>query len=178
MKIKSLFYKETIKAIAELKPKKKVDNIDNENILYNNIFVNETGNLVFLPYLNQIEKRQYKYLKQEANKKKSGQIYNKKLAKYYEMVTINQYEVQDFFSVKIETQLGSVQTNMAKVTQKEIYISLLKLKCYSLHTSEVQWVEYFNNITAEYIGFRNIWTALNDNIINEETRSYIGNKFI
>ena len=168
MKIKSVFYDEIIKAIAELKPGKKVDDINEENVLYNHIFKDDKGEKVAWPYLNKVQKRTHGELKTEHVKKANGEDHDGKLARYYELIDFS--DNNDDFTMAIVTTDGSETRKMSTIEEKDLYISLIKQKFYRLHVSEIKWGEYFS---TELLVFKEIWLALQNNIVTEKTRSCI-----
>ena len=112
----------------------------------------------------------YGALTTENKKREEGLPFNKRLAGCFDRIVVHHDNIQKNFSVSIITPEGSIEKDMTKVTEKEIYITQIKQKFYMLHTSEVQWLEYFTN---DNIDFKEVWIALNSNIINEDTRTII-----
>ena len=169
MKISSPFYDQTIKKLANLEPQKKIENPDDENIMYNKLFQNESGNMVFSAYLNKANIWKYGQLKEEKKKKGEGQPHDKKAVLYLEKIEVNQYMLQDFNSIEIQTQNKTEQKDISQVTEKEIYTTLLRKTHYKLHISEVKWIDYFDDI----VHFPDIWISLNNKYVNEDTRTYV-----
>ena len=169
MNIESSFYDEIINAITELEPRKKIEDIERENVLYNNVFKDDKGGRVTWPYLNKVQKRMYGELKAEHEKKERGEDYNKTLARYYDRIEIDP-DNNDEFTMTILSKEGTKIMPMATIEEKDVYISLIKQKFYRLHISEIKWIEYFS---ADFLDFQDIWLALQNNIVSEATRSCI-----
>ena len=72
--------------------------------------------------------------------------------------------------MKICTTEGTKAMTMSTIEEKDIYISLIKQNFYRLHVSEIKWGEYFS---TELLVFKEIWLALQNNIVTEKTRSCI-----
>ena len=169
LKIKSVFYDEIIKTMAELGPMKKIEDINEENVLYNNMFKDNNGGNVAWPYLNKVQQRTYGDLRTEHVKKENGEDHDSKLARYYELIQLDLGDNEDF-TLKICTTEGTKAMTMSTIEEKDIYISLIKQNFYRLHVSEIKWGEYFS---TEFLDFKEIWLALQNNIVNEKTRSCI-----
>ena len=169
MKIKSTYYDEIIKAMAELEPAKKIEDIQGENVLYNNIFKDNKGGKVTWPYINTVQKRTYGELKIEHDKKENGENHDRRLARYYELIKVEPSTYNDFTLTILGTE-GTEIIPMIKIEEKVIYISLIKQKFYRLHKSEIKWVDHFS---PELLDFKEIWAALQNNIVSEKTRSCI-----
>ena len=166
MKIQSTFYQETIKAIADIQPRKKITDIYEHNVMYNDVFMTTNENFITHRYLDQIMIYKYGHLKSEKEKETNGQPHNKRLVKIFNAININHNYVQDFYSIHI---IGEIeQTDMMVVTSKQLYTTLLR-NSYHLHTSEAFWQQFF----PEYLDFQEIWASVNSPLLMEDTRSYI-----
>ena len=88
---------------------------------------------------------------------------------YYQLIQVDSGDNEDF-ALKICTTEGTKAMTMLTIEEKDIYISLIKQNFYRLHVSEIKWGEYFS---TEFLVFKEIWLALQNNIVNEKTRSCI-----
>ena len=121
------------------------------------------------PYINTVQKRMYGELKIEHDKKEKGENHDRRLARYYEMIKVNPSNYNDFTLTILGTE-GTEIIPMIKIEEKDIYISLIKQKFYRLHKSEIKWVDHFS---PDLLDFKEIWVALQNNIVSEKTRSCI-----
>ena len=169
IKMQSDYYRETLKVISELEPRKKVEDFDKENVLYNETFQNNQGDRIFWPYLDKIEKRTYGDLKNEHEKMRKRQDCDKKLARYFEKITINQ-GINENYTIAVIGETGYEDMRMELTEEKDIYTSLVKLKFYRLHVSEVKWIDHFS---PDYIDFKEVWVTLQNNMVSEKTRTCI-----
>ena len=172
LKINSAFYSETLKACVKLYPRKKIENIEDECVLDNSIFKNRQNKPFNSTYLNKNEIWTYGSLVREQRKRSQDLPHDKKLTRLYDIIVIDQDRIQNFFSLEIRSQDDMKHKEMSLITEKELYVTQLKTNYYALHTSEIQWMDYF---MAKGVGitFNEVWRSLNSKILNENTRTLI-----
>ena len=171
IKIVSPFYHETIKKVADFFPRKKVEEIEEEIVIYNNIFkTRHTNSILKDRYPNEIKMTKYGTLQAEKYKQMMKTEYNKRIVSIFDKIIIDEDEIQEYNSLDIISYSGEVKKiDMCKITQKEIYTSIIKRDYNSKHISEVEWLQYFQND----ITYSLVWKSFKSNIIMEDTRTCI-----
>ena len=173
IKITSPFYREIVKKIADLYPRRKKTDIEQQNVLFNYVFVNKNDfSIIKSPYLINLNKtgiKTYGDLRAEKQKQTNGISYNKCLVKIFDRIVVDEDEGEVFDSVELYQNGEINRVNMKKVKEKEIYTTLIKKTYKDTHISETTWQEHFSN----NLNYSHIWINLKNKFVLEGTRTYI-----
>ena len=135
-----------------------------EKVFYNPIFQNSNHKTLYISdYCKKNQIYTYGQLLDEVKLRDDGQKYRKQIVRFYDAMTLKDFESRDEFYVG--TYDGLVK--FSRVTQKLLHEEMLRSTSMD-HFSQVKWVERLGHI--EWV---QVWKAVHNKISFEETRSRI-----
>ena len=111
----------------------------------------------------------YEKLKSEKQNQVEGANFNKQWVRIYDNLLIDDDEAESFDSLDIFQNGEIKRVGMEKLTEKEIYTTLIRKHFKKPHRSEITWQFFFQN----NLSFPQVWGNFNNKFVMEDTRTYI-----